>query len=487
MATSNVQLVIFGGTGDLTTRMLMPSLLGLFDTGKLANFAVLILSNRNFTDDDYREFIRPFLRRSTKPDIPGFLQHIFYQTMDVTKATDYTAAATKSHDIDKQFDLGGNRIFYFAVAPRLFSPIIASLPDSGFLARPGYKRVVIEKPFGQDYPSAKALNEQLNHLFHEDQIFRIDHYLEKRMVQNIMLTRFGNGLTEGIWNSHFIDNVQVTLSETVGLENRAGYYDQMGATRDMVQNHIFQLISLLAMDQPISLRQEDVTEAKVAALRMLKTPDLQQVDQQFVLGQYLGNQQEPAYLDEERIPKTSRTETFVAGELNFNSYRWDGVPFYFRTGKRLATKTTRIDVVFKAPQLKLFEEHHQVIDHLAPNILTILIDPDEGLSMQLNTRDSDEETFGSTNAILANTQPATGFETPEAYESLLSDIIDGNTENFPQWREIAVAWQFIDALRAGWQKTSPIIHQYPLGSMGPEQADELLTRTGRYWAFDPTK
>ena len=342
--------------------------------------------------------------------------------------------------------------------------------------------MVIEKPFGRDFASAQELNKELTETFDEDQIFRIDHYLGKEMVQNISALRFGNTAIEALWNNQYIDNIQVTLSEDMGVEERAGYYDQSGALRDMVQNHIMQVVAQLAMEQPLTFTDQDIRAEKAKALRSLRKYTPSEAAANFVRGQYAAGDNNNEYRKEDGVDPKSITETYVAAKLTFDSYRWAGVPFYVRTGKLLAGKFTRVEVVFKKPLIDIFATPANSNDQkLNNNVLTIYIDPNPGFSLTLNAKKVGQG-YTTEPIDLAFSQSAEQKAlSPEPYERLFHDALEGNSTNFASWSEIADAWQFVDVIRQVWDNEEPNFPNYQPGSMGPKEADELLARDGRQW------
>ena len=390
--------------------------------------------------------------------------------------------------MDQQFGTKGNRLFYMSVAPQFFGVIAMNIKKQGLLTDEGYNRLIMEKPFGRDFASAKELNDELSQTFEENQIFRIDHYLGKEMVQNIQALRFGNTIIESLWNNRYIDNIQVTLSEKLGVEERAGYYDNSGALRDMVQNHIMQVVAQLAMEQPVSFTDSDVRVEKIKALRSLRVYTPSEAASNFVRGQYDAGADTPAYRDADGVPADSATETFVAAKLLFDNYRWSGVPFYVRTGKKLADKFTRIDVVFKKPLIDIFANPRMTSDQsLKSNVLTIYVEPESGFALRVNAK-STGQGFKTEPVDLKFLQSAAEKkEAPEPYERLFHDALEGNHTNFASWAEIAYSWKFVDVVRKLWDIEEPQFPNYAPGSMGPAASDELLARDGRAWIYKLNK
>ncbi|WP_318765592.1 glucose-6-phosphate dehydrogenase [Lactiplantibacillus carotarum] len=482
---------IFGGTGDLAQRKLYPSLFKLYQKGYLQDhFAVIGTARRPWTDEHYHEVITDSLAslNADPTTVAAFADHFYYQSHDVTDAQHYVTLKKLSQKLDDQYGLEGNRIFYLAMAPNFFGTIAQHLRSENILTPNGFNRVIIEKPFGHDFESAKELNDQLTATFNEDQIYRIDHYLGKEMIQNISAIRFGNNIWESLWNNRYISNVQITLSEKLGVEERAVYYDNSGALRDMVQNHILQILSLLTMDQPVEFTEKDIDVEKVKALRSLRPFTPEEVATNFVRGQYDADGDVKAYRNEDKISPASNTDTFVAGKVMIDNFRWSGVPFYVRTGKRLADKFTRIDVVFKRPIVNIFN-HDDVRDNdddatsLAPNVLTINVEPTEGVELRMNAKAIGQGFATSPIQLNYAHDPEATTNSPEAYERLLHDALNGDATNFTHWKEVAYSWKFVDVIQKYWDEHTPDFPNYRPGSMGPAASDDLLRRDGNEWVY----
>jgi len=481
---------IFGGTGDLAQRKLYPSLFKLYQKGYLQDhFAVIGTARRPWTDDHYHQVVADALAslHADADQVTAFASHFYYQSHDVTDVQHYITLKRLSEKLDAQYGLQGNRIFYLAMAPNFFGTIARHLKSEHILTENGFNRVIIEKPFGHDFESAKTLNDELAETFDENQIYRIDHYLGKEMIQNIAAIRFGNNIWESLWNNRYISNVQITLSEKLGVEERAVYYDNSGALRDMVQNHIMQILSLLTMDQPVEFTEDDINIEKVKALRSLRPYQPDEVARNFVRGQYAPAETVKGYRQEDKISPESNTDTFVAGKVMIDNYRWSGVPFYIRTGKRLADKFTRIDIVFKRPVINIF--NHDLADDetadngLAPNILTINVEPTEGFELRMNAKNVGQG-FATTPVQLNFDHDATAAaNSPEAYERLLHDILNGDATNFTHWQEVAYSWKFIDVIQRYWDEHQPSFPNYKPGTMGPQAAADLLAKDGHRWVY----
>jgi len=491
VATERTALfMFFGGTGDLAYRKLYPSLFNLYQKGSLrTHFAVIGTSRQTMDDAKFRAAVKKSLadsgNRSDSKEATDFISHFYYQAHDVTDTAHYAVLKEAAEKLDKKYKLQGNRIFYLSMAPQFFGTIAQDLKNQGLMSdnKDAFNRLVIEKPFGRDYDSAKQLNDALSHSFEEEQIFRIDHYLGKEMIQNIEALRFGNTLVESLWNNRYIDNIQVTLSEKLGVEERASYYDNSGALRDMVQNHIMQIVSLLAMEQPVAFTDTDIRAEKVKALRSLRVYNVADAATNFVRGQYGAVDNQPDYRHEDNVPTDSTTETFVAGKLLFDNYRWSGTPFYVRTGKMLADKFTRVDVVFKRPLVDIFAFPQSKSTPLAANVLTIFVEPHAGFSLQLNAKNNDAA-FGTEPIKLDYLVDAEkSKETPEPYERLLHDVLKGDGTNFSSWPEVSYAWKFVDQIRRVWDLQEPNFPNYTPHSMGPAAAEELIQRDHREWIY----
>ncbi|EEI19636.1 glucose-6-phosphate dehydrogenase [Lentilactobacillus buchneri ATCC 11577] len=480
-------IMLFGANGDLAVRKLYPAMFKLFEKGNIRDHFAVIGSSRYKVDDaKYRDMVTKSVEKesSNKKMIADFASHFYFVTHDVTDLSHYSVLKDKADELDKKYKLEGNRVFYISMAPNFFGTVAKNIKNQGLLSNnSGFNRLVIEKPFGRDFESAKELNDELSNAFEENQIFRIDHYLGKEMIQNIEAIRFGNTIFEALWNNRYIDNVQVTLAEKLGVEERAGYYDNSGALRDMVQNHIMQIVSLLAMEQPVAFKDTDIRAEKVKALRSLRVYNVAEASTNFVRGQYGAVGESKAYRNEDGVPKDSNTETFVAGKLLFDNYRWSGTPFYIRTGKELADKFTRVDVVFKKPLVDIFSFPQSGKALLNANVLTIYIEPTQGFSLVVNAKNS-EQGFHTEPVNLEFLEDSKRTkETPQPYERLIHDVLKGDGTNFASWPEVASAWKFVDQIRRVWDIQQPMFPNYIPGSMGPVSADELLARDHREWIY----
>lgn len=477
--------VIFGGTGDLAQRKLYPALFNLYKRGYLKkHFAVIGTARRPWTNDYYRDVVKSSIDGmvDSQTKINEFASHFYYQSHNVNDVEHYETLKALADKLDAKYELAGNRLYYLAMSPRFFGTISKYLKSEGLADTDGYNRVIIEKPFGRDYQSAKDLDDEISKYFSEEDVFRIDHYLGKEMIQNIMALRFSNSILSAIWNNKMISNIQVTLSESLGVEERGGYYDTAGALRDMVQNHILQIVALLVMDRPASYCAKDVRQKKVETFKALKVYSPEEVKANFVRGQYGEGKDMPAYREENLIEPDSMTETFVAGKLEVNNKEMAGVPIYIRTGKRMATKATRIDIVFKQDKGSIYGEQA-----LADNILTINVEPDPGIALSLNTKKIGQEYATKKTELKNSLTKEQAARVPEAYESLILNVLQGNSVNFTHWDELKYSWKFLDAIRKAWDEEGLPVDYFPnysCGTMGPQISDELLAKDGNYWIFN---
>ncbi|MBS0949638.1 glucose-6-phosphate dehydrogenase [Weissella minor] len=478
-------LTFFGGTGDLAKRKLYPSTYNLFKKGFLQeHFAIIGASRQEMSDEEFRALVLESIADFTEDQAHAeeFASHFYYIKQDITDQASYAEMLALDNELDEKYALKGNRIFYMSVAPRFFGTIAKYLKSEGLITENGeYNRLMIEKPFGSSFKTAEALQDELSEAFDDDQIYRIDHYLGKEMVQNIAPLRFGNPMIDQAWNKDYIENIQVTLSEVLGVEERAGYYDTAGALRDMIQNHTMQIIGWLAMEKPADFSDTSVRAAKNTAFNALKIYSNDEVAENFVRGQYgeSADGSQRKYLDEDDVPAGSQNNTFVAGKLQFDTDRWEGVPFYIRSGKRLAAKATRVDVVFKQG-VNIFGQGGE---NLVNPVLSILIDPVGRIEFTLNAKNV-SDSF-ETRPVTLDWQVSDEDKavTPEPYERMIHDCMDGNGSNFADWNGVAVAWKFVDAVQDAWDKTPATFPNYVSGSMGPKESDELLAKDGNEWVF----
>ena len=480
MKVSNMNsntFVIFGGTGDLTHRKLMPALYNLLKENNLPrSFAVVSIGRRNLSREEYLEQIKTSIitygRYPFDEDTWSELRNlIYYKQMDFTDISEYESLKSFLNEVDIKHHTNGNHIYYLAVAPEFFEVIVDNLAKTNLNKHEGkFTRVMIEKPFGRNLQSAIYLNQKIIEVFGEENTYRIDHYLGKEMLQNIMVIRFANSLFEPVWNKDYIEQIQITASETIGVGSRGNYYENAGAIRDMVQSHLLQLLSLIAMERPKDLSPNSVRDEKVKVLQKLKPTNKEDIKKSVVRGQYKSYRHEP------NVSPTSNTETFVALKLEVDTPRWKNVPFYVRTGKKLPRKAIEIIIQFKHPEKMLYDNLTSI-----PNMLIIKVQPQEGIYLVFNAKKP-----GTKNTIIPVQMDFcqncdVGINTPEAYERLLLDAFNGDSTLFARWDEVLYSWKFIDAIIETWQDDNVNLPHYEDGSYGPEEANALLARDGREW------
>jgi glucose-6-phosphate 1-dehydrogenase len=485
-------MVIFGAAGDLTRRKLIPALYNLANEQLLSReFAVIGLARGPMSTEDFRNKVSQDIKQYATGPVDSdlwewFVRRMYYIQGDFGDTQAYLRLRETLESVDKDHSTHGNYFFYLATAPDYFGPVIENLGKTGLLAEANdhWRRVIVEKPFGRDLDSARALNKQIQKVLDEKQIYRIDHYLGKETVQNILAFRFANGIFEPIWNRRYIDHVQISVAETVGVESRGGYYDQAGALRDMVPNHIMQLISLTAMEPPISFQADAVRDEQAKILHAIQPLTSEEVLLRSVRGQYregiVGGQRIPAYRSEQDVPSDSRTETFVAMKLQIDNWRWADVPFYLRTGKAMPVRNTHIVIQFRQAPFVLFRD--TPVENLTPNQLVLHIQPEEGISlrfaaktpgavMRLGTVDMNFEYadyFGVT--------PSTG------YERLLHDCMIGDATLFQRADMVEAGWCVVNPVLDVWKALPPRnFPNYAAGTWGPKEADDLMERDGRRW------
>jgi glucose-6-phosphate 1-dehydrogenase len=487
-------LVIFGASGDLTKRKLLPALFHLRQAGLLPKqFAIVGVARRPLGDEfaaDMRAGIVEFgSADANDPKLDEFVQHISYFPLKFDDPADYAGLKTELDRIDKERNIGGKRLFYLATAPEFFAGIVENIGAQG-MAQPetGVAAVVIEKPFGHDLDSARELNRQVNAVFHESQVFRIDHYLGKETVQNILVFRFANGMFEPVWNRNYIDHVQITAAETLGVEGRGPFYEKAGALRDVVQNHMMELLSFVSMEPPSSFDSEAVRREKVKVWRAIPpVPILNAVRGQYGPGIIEGQHVE-GYRDEERVSPTSGTETYAALRLEIENWRWAGVPFYLRAGKRLKKRATEISIQFKQPPLLIFNRMagSGPCQEIQPNLLTIRIQPDEGISLRFGAKVPTTPNMDVCPVIMDfDYEAAFGKSSANGYERLLLDAMLGDQTLFSHRDGVEINWALYTPILQAWAAKKPeVFPNYFAGSWGPECADHLLERWGHTWRND---
>ncbi|MEJ7749219.1 MAG: glucose-6-phosphate dehydrogenase [Candidatus Limnocylindrales bacterium] len=484
-------LVLFGATGDLAHRKVIPALYQLWRTNLLPHeFMVLAIGRREHDDESFRQEIRTSLEQFSRV-LPldeaawrSFSERICYHRLDFADPVGFDGLATRLDEFDGSRGTHGNRLFYLATQPSQFAEIVAQLGRVGLdheRHEGGWRRVVIEKPFGHDSESARRLNREVGKVFREPQVYRIDHYLGKETVRNLLVFRFGNGIFEPLWNRRYVDHVQITVAESIGIENRGAFYEETGASRDVLQNHLLQLVSLVAMEPPATFEADALRDEKVKVLRAIRAS--QDPAGEVVRGQYgpgwVGASPVPGYRQDPDVDPASETETFIAARLTIDDWRWSGVPFYVRTGKRLPKRATEIAIQFREVPHRLFRDAASDPD---PNLLAIRIQPDEGIMLRfgakvpglgLNVRSVTMDfTYGS----------AFSVDSPDAYETLILDALQGDASLFTRADEVEEAWSIVDPLIEAWATApAPDLPNYDAGTWGPAAADELLAREGRRW------
>ena len=485
-------IVIFGASGDLTARKLIPALYHLFKDRQMpSDFRVVGFARREKSDESWRQELRTALNdfSRTKPVDDkvwhDFAKNVFYCQGDLTDTAAYAKLETMLNSFGSS-PLRENLLFYLAISPSQFGEVVEQVHRTGLLNKEGagWQRIVVEKPFGHDLASAQALNRELTRYAHEQQVFRIDHYLGKETVQNILMFRFSNSIFEQLWNRNSVDHVQITVSEKLGVGTRGGYYEEAGALRDMVQNHMLQVLSLIAMEPPVSLEAEAVRDEKVKLLKSIRelTPD--DVAKQVVRGQYfagqVGNETRPGYRQETKVNPVSNVETFAALKLFIDNWRWSGVPFYLRTGKNLPMSASEVRIQFRPTPHVLFAA--KCGTNLGANALTLRLQPNEGISLRFNGKVPGTTLGARPVRMHFSYDSEFGAYTPEAYERLLLEAIAGDATLFIRRDEVETAWQIVDSIRAGWEG-KPLTNRefYAAGTWGPIAADDLLAQLGHVW------
>ncbi len=482
-------LVIFGGTGDLAKRKLLPAIYNLAQEGALPErFNLIAIARTDQPHEDYqqmaRESIEEFSRQEPNEDVlDKLLENMRYIPGSFDDDSVYETVKKEAAQFDEDAGITFNRVYYLSTAPGFFPVIVSKLGEHELdHQKEAEVRVVIEKPFGTNLEEARELNKTVLEVLDETQVFRIDHYLGKETVQNMLALRFANGLFEPIWNRNFIDYVQITSAEDIGIGSRAGYYDQSGALRDLVQNHMLQLLTLLCMEPPVSFSADDVRDEKVKVLHAIHPPEPEHVPEIVVRGQYedgiVGGEEVPGYLEEDGVPDDSRTETFASLKLKVDNWRWAGVPIYLRTGKRLSRKVTEIAVILKPVPHLAFEAEGSV--GVQPNQLVLTMQPNEGVSLSLGAKIPG--TRMRIRPVNMEFLYGTSFlsQSPEAYERLITDAMRGDATLFTRDDEVEAQWRICDPILKGWEQVDGELPKYAAGSEGPEEADKLLD-DGQRW------
>ena len=485
--------VLFGATGDLAHRKVMPAIYQLLRANLLpAEFSAVAVARRPYTDEAFRAEVRTSLDKYSRV-VPidetqwtELAKRITYQQLDFADDAGYDRLCERLDALDVERGTSGKRLYYLATQPSQVTEIVRQMGRVGLANEQhgaGWRRVVVEKPFGRDLDSARKLNHELNKVFRESQIYRIDHYLGKETVRNLMVFRFGNGIFEPVWNRSYVDHVQITVAESIGVEGRGAFYEETGASRDILQNHLLQLMTLVAMEPPSSFSADALRDQKLQVLRAIAAPDPEEVRRDVVRGQYgpgwVEGEPAPGYREEPEVDPESETETYVAGRFTIDDWRWSGVPFYLRAGKRLPKRATEIAIQFKDVPLRLFRES---VGDPAPNVLAMRIQPDEGIMLRfaakvpglgLDVRTVNMDFAYDTSFVV---------DSPDAYETLILDALLGDASLFTRADEVEAAWAVVTPIIGAWaDMPAPQVPNYAAGSWGPEAADELMERDGRRW------
>ncbi len=483
-------IVIFGATGDLTKRKLVPALYRLAQQRLIpAQFAIIGSSRQKLGDDEFRDRMRQALAEFAddeeidEPSWKRFASGISYVSGDFSDPSTYTALQAELSEIEEARQTQGNRIFYLATAPEFFVPIVKQLGASGITnTEKGWTRIIVEKPFGHDLESALELNRELALVFKESQIYRIDHYLGKETVQNLLVFRFANSIWEPLWNRQYVDHIQITNAEALGVEGRGGYYEKAGAVRDMIQNHVFQVTSLIAMEPPSSLKPDSIRDEKIKAMQSVRPIPADSVNEVAVRGQYgpgyvlgdtvVGYRQEPG------VDPNSSTETFAALKLQFDNWRWADVPFYIRSGKRLQERITEIAIQFKHVPRLLFTDADAPVE---PNVLVIRIQPNEGITLRFGVKLPGQAMRIRWVNMDFRYGSSFGVKPPEAYERLLLDCMLADTTLYARRDMVERGWEIVSPILEAWKEPAPDFPNYPAGSWGPRSSFDLIERDGRSW------
>jgi len=484
-------VVIFGASGDLTKRKLVPALYRLTQQRLLpAEFAILGFARTKMSHDEFRDEMKEAIvtyseaKQVDEAVWESFAKGIFYIAGDINNPKSYSEIKKMLDKIDEERGTAGNRVFYLSTSPTLYAEAIQQLGAAG-LAKPkdkGWIRIIIEKPFGRDLASARELNAEVAKVFDEDQVYRIDHYLGKETVQNLMVFRFANGIFEPIWNRRYVDHVQITNAELIGVEDRGGYYETAGVVRDMIQNHVFQVTSLIAMEPPINLSANAVRDEKIKAMSAVREIPKDRVNEFVVRGQYtagaVAGKPVKRYREEKDVKPNSQTETFAALKLFIDNWRWADVPFYLRSGKRMPKRVTEIAIQFRKAPLQLFKGAEQEME---PNVLVMRIQPDEGITLRIAAKVPGQVTRIRWVNMDFRYGASFGVASPEAYERLLLDCILGDSTLYARRDMTERGWEIVMPILEAWQESKEEIPKYEAGTWGPQEADELIERDGRKW------
>jgi len=484
-------VILFGASGDLAKRKVIPAMYDLAIHRALgARYAIVGFSRTAMTDDSFRATVGDAAKSISEvgPIDPqqwsDFASNLFYSQGDYGKPESYAGLAKRLKEISESKNLGGNRLFYLSTPPEVYEDIIEQIGKAG-LNKPSspdsWVRIIIEKPFGRDLASAKELNQKVLCVFEEKQVYRIDHYLGKDTVQNLLVLRFGNGIFEPLWNRNYVDHVQITAGETLGVERRGGFYETTGALRDMIQSHVLQLTSLVAVEPPASFDANSVRNEKLKVLQSIRPFNIDMMAHSVVRGQYgpgkIGDKDVPGYRQEPGVAANSHTETFVAAKVLIDNWRWAGVPFYLRTGKRLAKRSTEIVIEFRGAPHMVFRDKG-----IEPNRLILNIQPDEGISVSFGAKRPGTEMNIGNVTMKFSYQEGFGEPTRSAYATLVNDCVRGDATLFDRGDNVEAAWSLVDPILEVWSATRGAhVPQYPAGSWGPRESDALIESDGRHW------
>ena len=484
-------MVVFGGSGDLARRKLIVSLMELYKRQLLGEqFFFLGCGRKHLSDDDYRNIAAESIsdKNTTPQQLSSFLEKIYFITGAYDDSAFYKDITDRLADLDAKHNTGGNHVYYLAVPPAIYGTIADQLANAGLSCKGSAEcrqcaKLVVEKPFGRDLKSAIALNEQIQNHFSESQIYRIDHYLGKETVQNILMLRFANAIFEPLWNRNYIDHVQITIAESLGVEHRAGYYDKAGALRDMFQNHMLGMVGLVAMEPPASFSADHIRDEKAKLLRSIRPLEPDADTPPVVVGRYIAGQIDGrdvcAYHVEEGIAPDSTTETFVAAKVFVDNWRWQGVPFYLRTGKRLAKRLTEIAITFKTVPHSMFASIG--LEDMPPNVLVLKIQPNEGINLSFQAKRPGSKACMSTLAMNFNYAQVFGAEAPEAYQRLLLDCMVGDQTLFTRQDDVEISWTLLEPVLNVMARGELPPDEYPAGAESFPQADTLIEADGRKW------